>query len=121
MPGKQALEKRYGPSLQSLGENGVVRVRKDLANDLPRLSEFQVFFIYQNSLELGHGDSRMSVVQLDRNVVGQGGVRKIELLEPSKNVLQGSRAPEVLLLQSELLALVGVVVRVEDSSNGLGG
>jgi hypothetical protein len=99
----------------------MVRVRKHLANNFPCLAKVHMLFVHKDSLKLGHRDGRMSVIQLDSHEVGQGGVGKIELLEPSENVLQRRRAPEVLLLQSKFFALVVVVVRVEDSSDGLGG
>lgn len=90
----------------------MIRVRKDLADDLPCLPKVHVLLIHQNSLKLGHGNGRMGVIQLNSDVFRQGGVRKIELLVSSQDVLQGGCAPKVLLLQSKFFALVGVVVRV---------
>lgn len=121
MSRKQALEQGDGPRLQSFRQNGVVRVREDFADNLPCLTELHIFFVDKDALKFGHGDSRMGVIQLNGHELGQGRVGKIKLLEPSKDVLQRGGAPEVLLLQSEFLALVGVIVRVKDSSDGLGG
>jgi hypothetical protein len=63
---------------------------------------------------------RNTLVELNGDVVGQLVPRLVELLEAADDVGQRGRAPEVLLLQPELLAGVVRVVRIEDAGNGLG-
>ena len=59
----------------------------------------------------------MSVVELDRRVVGELGPRFLKLPESTANIAQGRSSPEVLLFQSQFLSFVGVVVGVEYSSD----
>lgn len=97
----------------------MIGVREDLANDFPRLTKLHFFFVNQDSLQFGHCDGRMSVIELNGDIVRQRCHGQIELLESSDNVLERGGTPEVLLLQSELFTLVGVVIGIQHSSDGL--
>lgn len=56
---------------------------------------------------------------LNDDVFGKLLPRKVELLVTTEDVLQRCAAPEILLLETELLAGVHVVVRVENARNVL--
>ena len=56
--------------------------------------------------------SKTREVTLDADVVGKLGPGELELGESPQDVLERSRAPQVLLLQPEELALVHVVIGV---------
>lgn len=110
---QQALEEAELPLLERLGQDGVVGVCKDLAGDLPSLGKAEIFLVDQDTDELGYGDSRVRVVHLDDNVVRKLAVGHIELVESTENVLQRSRAPQILLAEPKELALVHVVVGIQ--------
>lgn len=57
---------------------------------------------------------------LDRHLVGEFFPSLLGLLEASDNIVKRSSAPEVLLLQTQLLATLQAVVGVEDSGDRLG-
>jgi len=117
---QEVFEEGNGPALESLGQDGVVGVGDGLGHDLPCVIEGDVLLVDQDPLQLDNGESRMSVVELDRNVVRELGPRDSNLLPSSDDVAERGGGPECLLLESELLASPVVVVGVQDSSDGLG-
>lgn len=64
----------------------------------PCLIPLQALNIDQYSLKLGNGQCRVSVVELNRDLVGEFLPGALTLLETSYNVVKRSCAPEVLLL-----------------------
>lgn len=62
----------------------------------------------------------MSVIQLNCHLVGELGPSALGLLESANNVVKRGRAPEVLLLETELFAPLEIVVRIQDRRDGLG-
>lgn len=65
--------------------------------------------------ELGDGDDGVRVVELNGRVVGKGAeVAAVHGLIALEDVLERRGAEEVLLLEAQHLALVAVVVGVED-------
>lgn len=123
---QEVLEEGNGPALESLGQDGlacmhkgdqqasacvtgrqaahVVGVGDGLGHDLPCVIEGDVLLVDQDPLQLDNGESRMSVVELDRNVVRELGPRDSNLLPSSDDVAERGGGPECLLLESELLA-----------------
>lgn len=80
----------------------------------------QALNINQNTLQLDNGKSRVSVVELDSDLVGEFLPGALGLLEAAHNIIQRGRHPEVLLLQSQFFTLVQVVVGIQHGANGLG-
>ena len=79
----------------------------------------EAFPVQQDPHQLGDGDRRMGVVELDGDLVGQPSPVGVALAEPPEDVLESGRHEEVLLLEPQLLAHVLVVRRVEDLGDGL--
>ena len=112
------------PLLQGLGHDGVVgvgnRVDGDLLGDLPR----QVLLVHQDAHQLRNDQRRVRIVDVEGNLLRQQiHVGAVDALEVLQGVLQGRGDQEVLLHQAQLLAVVGVVFRIEDlgdlSSDGV--
>lgn len=86
------------------------------------------FNVHEKADKLGNADGRMSVVQLDVDLVGEAvevhahRVTRavVARLEATDDVLQSGSDEEVLLLQAELLSHEHVVVGVEHASDVLG-
>jgi hypothetical protein len=70
----------------------------------PRIIPLQTLNIDEYPLELGNGESWVSVVQLNGDRVGELLPRLLALLETADDIVQRGCAPEVLLLQAELLS-----------------
>ena len=68
----------------------------------------------QQAHELGHGDRRMRVVHLDRELLVEALRRNLLPAHDAQHVLQRARHEEVLLLEPQLLALDLLVVRIQD-------
>ena len=110
---EEAAEQRQRPLLEGLGEQRVVRVRACLLGDSPRRLPVHPVLVHQQPHQLGDGEGGVRVVQLH-------GPPPVEVVEPAalqqvdaNHVLQRARDEEILLLQSQLLAGLRLVVRVE--------
>ena len=101
------------PLLQSLGQDRVVRVRHRLARDLPCLVPSESLFIDQDAHELGDGDRRMRVVDVDGDLVGE--LPEVHARENvvAHDALHARRHEEILLDETQSASLVRAVVRVE--------
>ena len=103
-----ALHKVLAPLFQRLGQDGMVGVGEDLLADVKRCVKGQALAVGQQADELRDGDDRVGVIELDG--VHLGKVREvvaIGLLVLADDILQRSRAEEVLLLEAQDLAFVG--------------
>ena len=106
------------PGLQGLGQYRVVGVGEGLGDHLPGLLPAQVVLVQEDAHQLGDGEHRVGVVELDGVVVGEAGQVLTMVADVVLNdLLQGGRAEEVLLAHPQDLALVGGVVGVEDTGD----
>ena len=102
------------PLLQRLGHDGVVGVGDGVPGqalgDLPG----QVLLVHEDAHQLGDDQRRVRVVDVEGHLLRQQlHVRAVDALEVLHGVLQRRADEEVLLHQAQLLAVVGVVLRVE--------
>ena len=119
-PGQQGLDELLGPALQGLHHDGVVGVGHGVGDDVPGLVPAVALLVQQDAHELGDDQGGVGVVDLDDVLlveIPQGAV--LGLVLPA-DVLHGGGDEEVLLLQAQGLALVVVVLGVEDLGDGLG-
>ena len=101
------------PLLQSFRHDRVVRVRHRLARDLPRLVPAHPLFIDKDAHELGDGDRRMRVVDVDGDLLRE--ILDIHAREQvvAHDALHARRHEEVLLDEAQAAAFVGAVVGVQ--------
>ena len=119
-PGQQGLDHFLRPLLEGLGHDGVVGVGDGLAHDGGGLVPAQTLLIHQQAHQLGDGQAGMGVVDMDDHLLRQLlPVGAVLLLEVPQDVLQGGGGEEVLLLEAQQLALVVLVLGVEDVGDGL--
>ena len=85
-----------------------------MGDDLPSFIPLKALNINQDSLQLYDGKSRMSIVQLDGDVIRKCGPGLACFFEAANNVEKRSRAPKVLLLQTQLFATIQVIIGVQD-------
>lgn len=149
MPRQKLFEEIKLPPLKSLRQDSVATsyqhppkpvteksslgVSEHLLGDLPGSVVIQLFFINQDSHQLGDGKSRVGVVHLDTDVIGQLGPGQVKLGEAAEHVLQRGADPNwkehlyqphvykiiiefeltVLLHHSKLLTSVHVVIGIK--------
>ena len=86
----------------------------------------QIFLVNQNSQQLDDAKRRVSIIQLNGCLGGE--IFPFELLFPQfgvgfvppDNILNRSRNEQVLLFESELFALFGRIVGVQDTRDVFG-
>ena len=71
VPGEQSTEQLDGPDLQRLGQQGVAGIGKALAGDVPGLVPGDAAFVHQDPHQLGNGDHRVRVVELENHPLVQ--------------------------------------------------
>ena len=102
------------PLLQRLGHDGVVGVGDGIDGDALGNLPGQVLLVHQDAHQLRNDHGRVRIVDVEGDFLGQlihvGAVHALEVLD---GVLQRGADQEVLLHQAQLLAVVGVVLRIE--------
>ncbi len=117
---QHAGEKRHGPLLQRLGEQRVVGVAEGQLHDGPGGVPAELLLIDKDALELGDGHRGMGVVQLHRDLGGEvfpGVAGDAEVA--ANEIAQRAADKKVLLDEAQLLAVLRLVVRVENLRDGL--
>lgn len=71
--GQDVLHEGDRPTLQGLGEHGVVGVGAGLHGKVPGLVPAESLHVHQNPHKLSHGQGRMGVIELDSHLIGEGG------------------------------------------------
>ena len=113
VPRQHRREQRHRPGLERLGQQRVVGVRESANGDVPRLFPRKVVQVHEHAHQLGDGERRMGVVQLDRHLLRQFREALIELAEAEQNVIQRGADEEVLLLEPQFLAEHRAVARIQ--------
>lgn len=65
MSGQKFANQTDRPLLQCFGQDGVIRIRKGVIDNLPGLVVAQLFFVKQDAQELYSADGGVSIVKLD--------------------------------------------------------
>ena len=118
--GQQGLHQLLGPALQSLGQYRVVGVGNGVGCDVPCGVPIQARVVHEDAHQLGDDQGGVGVVDLDDVLlveVGQGAVGLDVLADDG---LDGGGDEEILLAQAQALALIVVVLGVENLGDDLG-
>ena len=114
---QQILEQISIPLLQSLWQNGVVSVGYSVAGNIPGYIPIQTIIINKYPHQLCYCYGWMGIVNLDAYLVCKGGNIIMGTHEMAYNALYTSRYKEVLLNQTEALALSGAIIWIQELSN----
>ena len=101
------------PLFESLSHNSVVGISEGLCNDVPSLVPAVAAVIEENTHELGDSESRVSIVDVDSYLFSEVFESTVNVHVGVYDIADRSRTEEVLLSQTEALALEVVVVGVE--------
>ena len=121
MPGQADLEEGDRPGLQGLGQQGMIGVGERPDGQVPRLVPAQPGLIQQDAHQLGDGQRRVGVVELDRDLLGQRVPVVAPAAEPRHDIGQRAGDQEILLDEPQALAAGRRVVGIEDPRERLGG
>ena len=84
-----ALEQVHGPLFQRFRQQGVVGVGEYLVADSPSGIPLQLFFVDQDTHQFRDGDGRVSIVQLNSDLIGKlAEVITMHALVTTQDVLQ---------------------------------
>ena len=114
MTRKKFFQNIHGPFLKRFAHERMIRVVEGLRADIPRFIPEEVLLIDQETHQFGNRESRMGIVQLDHIVfreIFQGCTGKFD---SGDDILKGRAHKEILLFQTQFLAFIVVVVRIED-------
>ena len=120
---RQQLADQGGrPHFQSFRKQCVAGVVEGLVGDGPSGIPVVAVLVDQDAHELRDADHRVGVVELEHDLVRQRGQVRVLLarVEHADRVVDGRGDEEVLLLEAQLLALRGGILRVEDLGDVLG-
>ena len=104
------------PHFQGFRKQGVAGVVEGLVGDLPSGVPIVAVLVHEDAHELRNADDRVGVVELEGDLVREGGQIRLVLarVEDADGVVDGGGHEEVLLLEAQSLALRGGVFRIQD-------
>ena len=111
---QQHLEPLERPFFEGFGQKRVVRVRQRPLGQVPGLVPSEVRVVEQDSHQLGDGDRRMGIVELDGGPFGKRAPVGVAAAESSDQIRQRAGDEKVLLHEPQLLPLGRRVVGIED-------
>ena len=115
--GQYLLDKTCTPLFQSLSHNSVIGVAEYSAGSIKCLLKGIFFFRHKSADKLWNSNNRVSIVELDNVVVCKAAhVTENSPVLPDK-VSNGSGAEEILLTQSQLFALIGLVIWIKHTGD----
>ena len=108
------------PLFQRLGEQRVIRVRERLLCHVPRLVPAEVLHVEKDAHELGDRERRVSVIELDRDLVRHPVPVRVRAPKTPGQVCQRAGDEEVLLHEAQRAAACGRIIRVQHAGQRLG-
>ena len=112
--GKQSGEQFDRPFLKSFCHDGMVRVGNRLCGDFPRVIPLKAFLIQKDPHQLSDCNGRMGIIHLEGCLLIELpdiGMRSLIVID---RILHRRGNEEILLLQTQLLACIVVIVRIQD-------
>ena len=107
------LDEVYVPLLESLSHNSVVCIGEGVCNDVPSLIPAVAAVIEENSHKFGDSEGGVGIVDVYSYLVSEVFKSTVNVHMSVHDVTDRSRAEEILLAETEALALVVVIVGVE--------
>ena len=101
--GSSSSNQRERPLLQRLGQQRVVGVGQRPLREVPRLVPAELRLVEQDPHQLGDGQRRVRVVELDGDLVGQRAPVGVASAEAAHEVGQRAGDEEVLLHEAQPL------------------
>ena len=119
-PGQQLLEQGDIPLFQRLRHDGMVGIRKGRVYNLPALFPAVAAVVHQDAHQLRDGKGGVGIIELDGIELGKVIHGAVALHVGAGDLRKGGADKEILLAQPQLLALLVVIVGVEDLADGFG-
>ena len=107
---QQATEEILAPTFESFAHDGMVRVGENFRHNIPCVIPAVAALVEQQAHELGDSESRVGVVDMDSHLVAEIVERAVLAQVAVDDILNGCGDEEILLAQTQALAL-GMVIR----------
>ena len=117
---QQHLEPGERPFLQGLGQQRVIRVGQRPLGEVPGLVPAEVGVVEQNAHQLGDGQRRVRVVELDGDLLGQRAPIGVAAAEAPHEIGQRAGDQKILLHEAQPLPHARGVVGIEDARERFG-
>ena len=114
MARQHQLEPSQRPFLQRLGQQRVVGVGERAPGDIPGLVPSEAGVVEQDAHQLGNGQARMGVVELDRGLVGQRAPVGIVPPEAAHEIGERAGDQEIFLHEAQASSHDRRIVGIED-------
>ena len=118
---KKRLEHIHRPFFKSFRHNCVVCICKHAADNIPCLIPAHALIVHKNAHQLGNCNRRMSVIDMNCNVIGQP--VKIHALmmalEARYYPLNRARHEEILLTEAKRLTLAVIILGIKNLAENL--
>ena len=111
--GETNLEEMDWPLFQGLGQQGVIGVCQRPRGQIPGLVPAEPGLIQQEAHQLGHGQRRMRVIELDRHLLWQGVPVIAPTAEARHDIGQRARHQKILLGKPQGAPAVDGIIRIE--------
>ncbi len=111
---QQAFDQMHRPAFKGLRQQRVVGVSRGGARNFPGFVPGKMMLINQQAHELGNGDCRMRVIQLNGGLFGKVQHAAILADMAPEKILQRCRGEEIFLAQAQFLASRGGVRRIQE-------
>ena len=121
VPRQQRLEPGERPFLERLGQQRVIGVRERPPREVPRLIPAEVRLVEQDPEQLGDGNRRVRIVELDGRPLGEQAPLRVAAAESPDEIGQRAGDEKVLLHEPQLLATRRRVIGIEHASERLSG
>ena len=111
--GQQLLEHIHRPGFQCFRQDSMVGVSHSVAHHCPCFIPFHLLLIHKDAHELRHDESRVCIVDMQGNLLGEVAQSRASLLVVADNALDTGGYQEVLLDQAALAPLVAAVIGIQ--------
>ena len=120
MARQHVLQQIDGPLLERLGHERVIGVSAGGIGDLPGAIPVEIVLVHQHAHQLGDGEGRVRVIELDGDLVRKLIEAGVVALIDADDVAHGTGDQKILLNQTQLPAGGDGIAGVEHLGNRLG-
>src|SRR5262249_14758069 len=114
MAWQYTLEQRHRPAFESFRQQGAIGIGAGRNGDLPVLVPRNILQIDQNAHQLGYGDARMGVIELNGGMVGQRVDPAVRTAVTFYEILERGGYEEIFLAQAQLAPGWCLIAGIED-------
>ena len=121
MPRHEQLEQFDRPLFKRFRKQRVIGIRERTNGEVPGFVPAEVCLVEQDPHQLGDGERRVRVVELNGDMIGQLGPTDVAFAKARQDVLQRAADQEVFLQEPQAPARLGGIVWIQHARQRFGG